>query len=161
MNPPLWPCNKVLKPNFQSIISQTNNDCSLLSHILAGLLLLNTSYENIFALSIAVWSKPWPAGCMRPAGQVMVCLQELSLPKEFNVQRYYKTLNEKRCGQHQGTSIREAILKELKRNLRRKNKAAVNLKTGRFDNINSAAIISSVCKAVQNCKTRIYDSNYK
>ena len=32
----------------------------------------------------------------------------------------------------------------------RKNKAAVNLKTGRFDNINSAVIISSVCKAVQN-----------
>ena len=26
--PPLWPCNKVLKPNFQSIISQTVNDCS-------------------------------------------------------------------------------------------------------------------------------------
>ena len=23
--PSLWPCNKVLKPNFQSIISQTNN----------------------------------------------------------------------------------------------------------------------------------------
>ena len=37
-------------------------------------------------------------------------------------------------------------------NLIRKNKAAVNLKTGRFDNINSAVIISSVCKAVQNCK---------
>ena len=36
--------------------------------------------------------------------------------------------------------------------LGRKNKAAVNLKTGRFDNINSAVIISSVCKAVQNCK---------
>ena len=38
------------------------------------------------------------------------------------------------------------------RELRRKNKAAVNLKTGRFDNTNSAVIISSVCKAVQNCK---------
>ena len=36
--------------------------------------------------------------------------------------------------------------------LRRKNKAAVNLETGRFDNINSVVIISSVCKAVQNCK---------
>ena len=35
--------------------------------------------------------------------------------------------------------------------LRRKNKAAVNHKTGRFD-INSAVIMSSVCKAVQNCK---------
>ena len=50
--PPLWPCNKVLKPNFQAIISQTNNDCSLLSLILAKLLLLDISYENIFALSI-------------------------------------------------------------------------------------------------------------
>ena len=33
--------------------------------------------------------------------------------------------------------------------LRRKNKAAVNLKTGRFDNINSAVIISSVCKFIR------------
>ena len=32
---PLWPCNKALKPNFQSMISQTNNSCSLLSFILA------------------------------------------------------------------------------------------------------------------------------
>ena len=36
--------------------------------------------------------------------------------------------------------------------LRWKNKVAVNLKTGRFDNINLAVIISSVCRAVQNCK---------
>ena len=50
--PPLWPCNKVLKPNFQSIISQTNNSCSLVSLILAKLLLLDISCENIFALSI-------------------------------------------------------------------------------------------------------------
>ena len=35
--------------------------------------------------------------------------------------------------------------------LRSKSKATVNLKTGRFDNIESAVIISSVCKAVQNC----------
>ena len=49
---PLCSCNKVLKPNFQSIISQTNNDCSLLSLILAELLLLDISCENIFALSI-------------------------------------------------------------------------------------------------------------
>ena len=48
---PLWPCNKVLKPNFQSIISQTSNDCSLLLLILAKLLLLDISCENIFALS--------------------------------------------------------------------------------------------------------------
>ena len=42
----------------------------------------------------------------------------LSVPKEFNVQRqrHYKMLNEKRYGQYQGTSIREAILKQLKRN---------------------------------------------
>ena len=31
-------------------------------------------------------------------------------------------------------------------------KDAVNLKTGRFDNIGLDVIISSVCKAVQNCK---------
>ena len=34
------------------------------------------------------------------------------------------------------------------------NNVAVNLKTGRFDNINPAVIISSVCKAVQNCKVQ-------
>ena len=50
--PPLWPCNKVLKPNFQSIISRTNNDCSFLSLILAKLLFLDISCENIFALSV-------------------------------------------------------------------------------------------------------------
>ena len=50
--PPLWPCNKVLKPNFQSIISQTNNGCSLLSLILAKLPLLDVSCENIFALPV-------------------------------------------------------------------------------------------------------------
>ena len=44
--------NKVLKPKFQFIISQTNNGGSLLSFILAELLLLNRSCENIFALSI-------------------------------------------------------------------------------------------------------------
>ena len=49
---PLWSCNKVLKPNFQSIISRTNYDCSLVSLILAKLLLLNINCENIFALSI-------------------------------------------------------------------------------------------------------------
>ena len=38
----------------------------------------------------------------------------------------------------------------------------VNLKTGRFDNINSAVIISSVCKAVQNCKSSaVYARQYK
>ena len=41
MAPPLWLCNKVLKRNFQSIISQTNNGCSLVSLILAKLLLLH------------------------------------------------------------------------------------------------------------------------
>ena len=39
-----------------------------------------------------------------------------------------------------------------KRKLKEKNKAAVNLKTGRFDNIDLAVIISNVCKAVQNCR---------
>ena len=50
--PPVWPCNKVLNTNFQSIISQINNGCNLLSLILAKLLLLDISCENIFALSI-------------------------------------------------------------------------------------------------------------
>ena len=49
--PPFWPWNKMLKPNFQSIILQTNNDCSLLSLISAKLLLLDISCENIFVLS--------------------------------------------------------------------------------------------------------------
>ena len=48
--PPLWPCNKMLKPNFHSVIPQTNNGCSLLSLILAKLLVLDISCENIFAL---------------------------------------------------------------------------------------------------------------
>ena len=52
MAPPLWLCNKVLKPNFQSIISQTNNGCSLLSLISVKYLLLGISSQNIFALSI-------------------------------------------------------------------------------------------------------------
>ena len=50
--PPPWLCNKVLKPNFQSMISQTNNDCSLLSFTLTKLLLLNVSCKNNFALFI-------------------------------------------------------------------------------------------------------------
>ena len=54
--PPLWLCNKVLKPNFQSIISQTNNGCSLLSLILAKLLLLDINSENVFGLSIVTAS---------------------------------------------------------------------------------------------------------
>ena len=56
MPPSLWPSNKMLKPNFQSIISQTNNGCSLLSLILAKLLLLDISCENIFVLSIVTAS---------------------------------------------------------------------------------------------------------
>ena len=50
------------------------------------------------------------------------------------------------------TAFIEVTTKIYKKGVRKKNKAAVNLKTGRFDNINSAVIISSVCKAVQNCK---------
>ena len=59
---PLWPCNKVLKPNFQSIISQTNNGCSLFSLILAKLLLLDISCSNILASSIvtALTARPFP-----------------------------------------------------------------------------------------------------
>ena len=40
-----------------------------------------------------------------------MCLQVISVPKELNVQRHYKTLHEKRYGQYHGTS-RQAILKE-------------------------------------------------
>ena len=60
--PPFWPCNKVLKPNFQSIISQTNNGCSLFSLILAKLLLLDISCNNILAMSIvtALTARPFP-----------------------------------------------------------------------------------------------------
>ena len=50
--PPFSPCNKVLKPKFLSIISQTNNGCSLLSFTFAERLLLDLSCENILALSI-------------------------------------------------------------------------------------------------------------
>ena len=47
--------------------------------------------------------------------QCLVCLQVISVPKEFNVQRHYKKLHEKKYSQYHGTS-KEAILKELKRN---------------------------------------------
>ena len=59
--PSFWPCNKVLKPNFQSIISQTNNGCSLLLLILAKLLILDISCENIFALFLvtALTARPF------------------------------------------------------------------------------------------------------
>ena len=50
--PPPWICNKVLKRNFQFIISQANNGCSLLLHILAKPQLLDISCGNIFAVSI-------------------------------------------------------------------------------------------------------------
>ena len=53
---PFGLCNKVLKPNFQSIISQTNNGCSLLSLILAKLLLSDITCKNVFALSIVTAS---------------------------------------------------------------------------------------------------------
>ena len=57
----LWPCNKELKPNFQSIISQTKNDCSLLSLILTKLLLLDIRCKNLFALSMvtAITARPF------------------------------------------------------------------------------------------------------
>ena len=46
----------MLKPNFQSIISQTNNGCSLFLFILAKLLLSHINSENVFALSIVTAS---------------------------------------------------------------------------------------------------------
>ena len=41
---------------IQSIISQTNNGCSLLSLISAKLLLLDINSENVFALSVVTAS---------------------------------------------------------------------------------------------------------
>ena len=51
----------MLNSNFQSVVSQTNNSCSFLSHILAKLLLLDISCENSFALSIvtALFARPF------------------------------------------------------------------------------------------------------
>ena len=60
MPPPLLLGNKVLKPNFQSIILQTDNDCSLLSLILAKLRFLDISCENIFAFSIVTALTAFP-----------------------------------------------------------------------------------------------------
>ena len=73
--PPLWPCNKVLKPNFQSIISLTNNGCSLLSLILAKLQILDISCENIFALSVvtALTARPFS---IKKCAKVSVFLYE-------------------------------------------------------------------------------------
>ena len=47
-----WPRNMVLKPKFPSIISRTNNGCSLLLLMLGKFLLLDINSENIFALSL-------------------------------------------------------------------------------------------------------------
>ena len=47
--------------------------------------------------------------------QCLVSLQVIPVLKEFNVQRHYKTLHEKKYCQYRGTS-RKAILKDLKRN---------------------------------------------
>ena len=74
--PPLWPGNKVLKPNFQSIISQTNNGCSLLSLILAKLLLLDISCENIFSLSVVTALTARPAFSMKKCAKMSVFLYE-------------------------------------------------------------------------------------
>ena len=52
MASPIWLCNNGLKPNFQPIISQTNNGCNRLSLILAKLLLLDISCKIFFALPI-------------------------------------------------------------------------------------------------------------
>ena len=78
--PPLCPCNKMLKPNFQPIISQTNNGCSLLSFILAKLLLLDISCRNIFALSVV------PALTARPFSiKKKVCKNEFFYVKTVKI----------------------------------------------------------------------------
>ena len=70
---PLWPCNKVLKSNFQSIISQTNNGCNFLSLILAKLLLLDISCKHIFALSVVTALTACPFSIKRCAKMNFLC----------------------------------------------------------------------------------------
>ena len=71
----MLPCPPPSDPNFQSVISQTNNGCSLLSLILAKLLLLDipVSCENIFALSIvtALTARPF---LIKKCGKMCVSL---------------------------------------------------------------------------------------
>ena len=75
---PLWLCNKVLKPNFQSIISQTNDGCSLLSLILAKFLLLGIRCENIFALSIVTALNACPFSIKKCAKMSVFCYVKTS-----------------------------------------------------------------------------------
>ncbi|XP_076817402.1 general transcription factor II-I repeat domain-containing protein 2-like [Clavelina lepadiformis] len=56
--------------------------------------------------------------------QCLVCLQVISVPKEFNLKRHYSTMHEKKYGQYHGTS-REAILKELKGNYSKQKKMII------------------------------------
>ena len=70
------------------------------------------------------------------------------IPKQFNYFSSRPYFGFQIDGILDYTSAGDLVLKVNLNSLRRKNKAAVNLKTGRFDNINSAVIISSVCKAV-------------
>ena len=71
--PPFWPCNKVPKPNFQSIVLQSNNDRSLFSLILAKLLLLDIRCENIFALSIVTALTACPFSIKKCAKMSVFC----------------------------------------------------------------------------------------
>ena len=77
-SPPLLLCNKVLKPNFQSIISQTNDGCSLHPLILAKLLLLDISCENIFALSVVTELTARPFFDKKKCAKMTVFLYESS-----------------------------------------------------------------------------------
>ena len=49
--------------------------------------------------------------------QCLVCLQVISVPNEFNVQRHYKKLNEKRYGQYQGTFYKGSNIERIKEKL--------------------------------------------
>ena len=82
----LLPCSKVLKPNFQSMISQTNNGCSLLLLILAKLLLLNVSCKNILALSmvIALTACPFSMKSNKPLFQLYYCTRTHQLTYLMN-----------------------------------------------------------------------------
>ena len=53
-----------------------------------------------------------------------------------------------------GLNIWNTIIRD-ENSFKRKNKTTVSLKTGRFNNIDQAVIVSSVGKAVQNCKLTV------
>ena len=79
----------MLKLNFQSIISQTNNGCSLLSLILAKLLLFDISGENIFALSIVTALTACPFSMKKLAKMSVFYVKTVKIPEGKRVNMVY------------------------------------------------------------------------